>query len=142
LWGKHKAVNGWQGVLGLHYTHSDFSAEGEEAFTPSTETTNTALFVLEEKTIGNFLWQLGARLEHIKHQPDNAFFVDSQVDARFDDVSYTANSASAGFVYSLNDEQSFALITPILSAPPRQQRYSQTAFISVPLPMKWGRVLI
>lgn len=109
LWGKHKAVNGWQGVLGLHYTHSDFSAEGEEAFTPSTETTSTALFVLEEKTIGNFLWQVGARVEHIKHQPDNDFFVDSQVNANFNDVSYTANSGSVGFVYSLSDEQSLAL---------------------------------
>lgn len=109
LWGKHKALNGWEGVIGLHYTHSDFSAEGEEAFTPSTETTSTALFVLEEKTIGNFLWQLGARVEHVNHKPDNNFFVDSEVVANFDDVSYTANSASAGFVYSLGNDQSLAL---------------------------------
>lgn len=108
LWGKHKSLNGWQGVVGLHYTHADFSADGEEAFTPSTETTSTALFVLEEKTIGNFLWQLGARVEHVNHAPDNHFFIDSEVDASFDDVSYTANSASAGFVYSLGDEQSLA----------------------------------
>lgn len=109
LWGKHKAVDGWLGVIGLHYTHSDFSADGEEAFTPSTETSSTALFVLEEKTIGDFLWQLGARVEHVNHTPDNNFFVDSEVDASFDDVSYTASSASAGFVYSLGDNQSLAL---------------------------------
>lgn len=108
LWAKHAAVNGWQGVVGLHYTNSDFSAVGEEAFTPSTESISNALFVLEEKTMGNFLWQLGARLEHVSHKPDNAFFTDSKVDANFDDVSYTANSLSAGFVYQVDENQSFA----------------------------------
>jgi iron complex outermembrane receptor protein len=109
LWAKHTPVNGWTGVVGLHYTNSDFSAVGEEAFTPSTETTSSALFVLEEKTIGNFLWQLGARLEHVSHKPDNAFFNNSEVNANFDSVSYTANSLSAGFVYELADNQSFAV---------------------------------
>jgi iron complex outermembrane receptor protein len=109
LWAKHSAVGGWQGVVGLHYKNSDFSAVGEEAFTPSTESISNALFVLEEKTIGNFLWQLGARLEHVSHKPDNAFFTNSEVDANFDDVSYTANSLSAGFVYQVDENQSFAV---------------------------------
>ena len=108
LWAKHSAVDGWLGVIGLHYKSSDFSAVGEEAFTPSTESNSSALFVLEEKTVGNFLWQLGARLEHVSHKPDNTFFINSEVDANFDDVSYTANSVSAGFVYQLDDNQSFA----------------------------------
>ena len=109
LWAKHAPINGWAGVVGLHYTNSDFSAVGEEAFTPTTESISSALFVLEEKTIGNFLWQLGARLEHISHKPDNAFFTNSEVNANFDDVSYTANSISAGFVYEVDDNQSFAV---------------------------------
>jgi iron complex outermembrane receptor protein len=109
LWAKHAAVNGWQGVVGLHHTDSDFSAVGEEAFTPSTESISNALFVLEEKTMGDFLWQLGARVEHVSHEPDNAFFINSEVDANFDDVSYTANSLSAGFVYQVDDSQSFAV---------------------------------
>jgi len=109
LWAKHAPINGWAGVVGLHYNNSDFSAVGEEAFTPSTETTSSALFVLEEKTIGDFLWQLGARLEHVSHKPDNAFFNDSEVSANFDSESYTANSLSAGFVYQLADNQSFAV---------------------------------
>jgi iron complex outermembrane receptor protein len=109
LWAKHAAVNGWQGVVGLHHKNSDFSAVGEEAFTPSTESISNALFVLEEKTIGDFLWQLGARIEHVSHDPDNTFFTNSEVDADFDDVSYTANSLSAGFVYQVDDNQSFAV---------------------------------
>jgi iron complex outermembrane receptor protein len=109
LWAKHKAANGWEGVVGLHYTNSEFSAVGEEAFTPSTDSTNTALFVLEEKSIGDFLWQLGGRVEHVSHKPDNDFFINSEVDANFDDLTYTAASASAGFVYQVNDNQSLAL---------------------------------
>jgi iron complex outermembrane receptor protein len=109
LWAKHAAVNGWQGVVGLHYTSSDFSAVGEEAFTPSTESISNALFVLEEKSVGNFLWQLGARFEHVSHKPDNAFFTNSEVDANFDDVTYSANSLSAGFVYQVDANQSFAV---------------------------------
>ncbi|WP_293751146.1 TonB-dependent receptor [uncultured Paraglaciecola sp.] len=109
LWAKHKAALGWEGVVGLHYTNSEFSADGEEAFTPSTDSTNTALFVLEEKSIGDFLWQLGARVEHVSHKPDNEFFIDSEVDADFKDLTYTAASASAGFVYNVNENQSLAL---------------------------------
>lgn len=109
LWAKHKAANGWEGVVGLHYTNSEFSAIGEEAFTPSTDSTNTALFVLEEKSIGDFLWQLGGRVEHVSHKPDNDFFIDNEVDADFKDLTYTAASASAGFVYKVNDNQSLAL---------------------------------
>lgn len=109
LWAKHVAISGWLGVVGLHFKGSEFSAVGEEAFTPSTDTTSSALFVLEEKTVGDFLWQLGARLEHVSHEPDNTFFTKSDVDANFDDVSYTANSLSAGFVYQIADNQSFAV---------------------------------
>ena len=109
LWAKHKTLNGWAGVVGIHYNSSDFSAQGEEAFTPSTESTSSALFMLEEKSFGKFLWQLGGRLEHISHKPDNAFFNDSEVIANFNSVSYTANSLSAGFVYQIMDNQSFAV---------------------------------
>ncbi|MEP1449044.1 MAG: TonB-dependent receptor [Paraglaciecola sp.] len=109
LWGKHAKINGWQGVIGLHYNDSDFSAEGEEAFTPSTNTSSSAIFVLEEKESGDFLWQLGARVERVSHKPDNDFFTTSEVDANFSKLTYTASSVSAGFVYQLGNDQSLAL---------------------------------
>lgn len=120
LWAKHAPLSGWEGVVGVHYTSSDFSALGEEAFTPSTKTTSTALFVLEEKQTGAFLWQLGARFEHTKHQPDNNFFAEEEHDEQeeeheeehgeinFSDDSFNANSFSAGVVYTLNDRSSLA----------------------------------
>lgn len=109
LWGKHARIDGWQGVVGLHFNDSDFSADGEEAFTPSTNTTSNAIFVLEEKESGDFLWQLGARLERVSHKPDNSFFTNSEVDANFSDLTYNAGSLSAGFVYQLGNNQSLAL---------------------------------
>ncbi|NCP66418.1 MAG: TonB-dependent receptor [Paraglaciecola sp.] len=109
LWGKHAKINGWQGVIGLHYMDSDFSAQGDEAFTPSTNTTSAAVFVLEEKESGDFLYQLGARIEQVAHQPDNAFFNNNAVQANFDNLKYTVGSVSAGFVYQLGKQQSLAL---------------------------------
>lgn len=116
LWAKHAPLSGWEGVVGVHYTSSDFSALGEEAFTPITKTTSTALFVLEEKQTGAFLWQLGARFEHTKHQPDNNFFAEEEHEEHeeehgeinFSVDSFNANSISAGVVYTLNDRSSLA----------------------------------
>ena len=118
LWAKHAPLSGWEGVVGVHFTSSDFSALGEEAFTPSTETRSTALFVLEEKQTGAFLWQLGARFEYTKHQPDNSFFSEDEHDdddadeeheeIHFADESFNASSFSAGVVYTLNEKSSLA----------------------------------
>ncbi|MGY0577829.1 MAG: TonB-dependent receptor domain-containing protein, partial [Paraglaciecola chathamensis] len=121
LWAKHAPLSGWEGVVGVHFTSSDFSALGEEAFTPSTETRSTALFVLEEKQTGAFLWQLGARFEYTKHQPDNSFFSEEEHDdddadeeheeheeIHFADESFNASSFSAGVVYTLNEKSSLA----------------------------------
>src|SRR5690606_1406260 len=35
---EHKPVHGWRGVLGIQNAYSDFSAEGEEAFLPRSDT--------------------------------------------------------------------------------------------------------
>ena len=61
----HHEVNGWRGGLSVHYKNSDFSAQGEEAFTPPSETEMFALAVMEEKHFGDVLVQLGARVERV-----------------------------------------------------------------------------
>ncbi|KXI29480.1 ligand-gated channel [Paraglaciecola hydrolytica] len=122
LWAEHKPLSGWKGVVGLHYNNIEFAAEGDEAFTPSTDSKSLALFVLEEKKVGNLLWQLGMRVENISHLPDNSFFATLEHedeehedddhaeghDIDFEQQNYTAFSASAGVVWTLNDNQSFA----------------------------------
>jgi iron complex outermembrane receptor protein len=60
---EHDAVAGWHGVFGLHYSNSDFLAQGEEAFTPPSETDSIALFVVEEKKVGDVTIQLGGRID-------------------------------------------------------------------------------
>jgi len=75
----HQPLNGllndWRGAISLHYKHSDFSAVGEEAFTPPSETETIALGLMEEKHIGSVLLQLGARVEQVNITADN-FAVD------------------------------------------------------------------
>ncbi|MCV2886431.1 TonB-dependent receptor [Aestuariibacter sp. AA17] len=114
LWAKHEPIMGWHGVVGVTMTQSDFSAQGEEAFTPPSDTDVLALFVLEEKRTGNFLWQLGARIEDETIKPEDiehAHETEEEHDAHelnIDEQSFTAFSLSAGVVYSLADNQTVA----------------------------------
>ncbi|MFA3791948.1 TonB-dependent receptor [Aliiglaciecola sp. SL4] len=116
LWGKHRSINGWEGVIGFNYTNSDFSALGEEAFTPASESDSFALFVLEEKHVDDLLFQMGFRYEKSDISVDNSFFEsfadeheeehgedDHDEEIFFDDESYSALSLSAGVVWSIQD---------------------------------------
>ena len=62
----HNEVAGFSGALSLHYKSSDFTAIGEEAFTPPSKSDAWAVSWLEEKHFDNIMLQFGARLEHIK----------------------------------------------------------------------------
>ncbi|WP_158769647.1 TonB-dependent receptor [Paraglaciecola sp. L1A13] len=110
LWAEHEVVAGWKGVMGLHYNYLDFSALGEEAFTPPTKTNTTAVFLMEEHEMGALLWQLGARAENLKHKVNNDFYADLEQlsNLSFDNKDYTAVSGSAGVVWNLDDHHSLA----------------------------------
>ena len=56
-------MNGWHGVFGLQFNHSDYNAMGEEAFTPANTTSSYALYLIEQKKVGNVTFELGGRLE-------------------------------------------------------------------------------
>lgn len=56
----------WRGGLSVHYKKSDFTAVGEEAFTPPSTTTAIALAWIEERHFGDWLVQLGARIEQVE----------------------------------------------------------------------------
>lgn len=58
-------IAGWRGGLSLHYKKSDFSADGEEAFAPPSQTESFAIALMQEQHFGDFLVQLGARTEYI-----------------------------------------------------------------------------
>jgi iron complex outermembrane receptor protein len=66
---EHKFAN-WHGMVGYHYSDSDYDAIGEEAFTPASITTTHALYLLEEREIGEVTVELGARIEDYNIQSD------------------------------------------------------------------------
>ncbi|GAA0858551.1 TonB-dependent receptor [Aliiglaciecola litoralis] len=105
FWAKHAPQQGWEGVLGFNYLASDFSALGDEAFTPASESRSFAVFALEEKPFGAFLWQLGARVEKTQITVDNDFFVTTEQanSFEFDQQSFTGVSLSAGSVWTVSD---------------------------------------
>jgi iron complex outermembrane receptor protein len=62
----HQPIMGWRGGLSLHYKDSDFEAIGEEAFTPPSNTQSIGLGLIEEQHFGDWLIQLGARVERVE----------------------------------------------------------------------------
>lgn len=61
----HSEYDGWHGGVSFHYKNSKVAAQGEEAFTPPSESQTFAVAVMEEKHFGNLLVQLGGRIEHV-----------------------------------------------------------------------------
>jgi iron complex outermembrane receptor protein len=59
----HAPIASLRGVVGAQYSNSDFSALGEEAFLPESDTRNTAVFVLETLELGPVRLELAARQE-------------------------------------------------------------------------------
>jgi iron complex outermembrane recepter protein len=55
-----------RGAVGAQFESLDFSALGEEAFVPNTDTRNTALFVLQEWKGRSFTLSAGARAERVR----------------------------------------------------------------------------
>ena len=88
----HEPVWGWNGVVGVQYYDRDFSAVGEEAFVPPSETERIGLFLLEEQEFGDVLVELGVRIDDV--DTDSVTGVSR---------SFSPFSASAGMVWHLSD---------------------------------------
>lgn len=88
------------GVFGLQAESTDFSALGEEAFVPSTSSRHTALFTLEEYSIGDLKLSLGGRLSHAQIDSEG----DGPGQSQFgppQSRSFTPFSAALGGIYKL-----------------------------------------
>lgn len=57
-----------KGAVGVQYRFRDFSAIGEEAFVPPTETTQFGLFALKDYETGPIRFELGGRYESTNHE--------------------------------------------------------------------------
>lgn len=104
---RHQPIGPVEGIVGAQVTRSEFSALGEEAFVPQTDTDAGALFILEElQATDRLKLSLGGRVEHTSVNPDSAG------NARFANAnsssSFTAGSVSSGAVYTLTPIWSLA----------------------------------
>jgi iron complex outermembrane receptor protein len=97
---RHQPIGPVNGVIGAQVTRSEFSALGEEAFVPQTDTDAGALFILEElQATDRLKLSLGGRLEHTTVDPDakgNERFAAADRSS-----SFTAGSLSSSAVYTL-----------------------------------------
>ena len=60
--------NGWEAAYGVQLRNRDFSAIGEEAFVPPTETTQIAIYTFQEKEFDNFKLEGAARYENTEQE--------------------------------------------------------------------------
>ena len=95
----HQPMVGFNGVLGFNFKHDDFAAFGDEAFIPSNETLNWALFIVERAEFDWGSWEFGFRYENQEIDPGETVF-------RKGDES-TLN-VSTGLVYNPADEWAVA----------------------------------
>lgn len=64
----HGSWQGIHGVLGLHWQERKFSALGEEAFVPRSETNAKGLFLVQDFHLGDWGYEWGMRYEHQQSQ--------------------------------------------------------------------------
>lgn len=70
----HQALlsNSVQGAIGLQFSDKDFSAVGDEAFIPASQSNSYGVFIIEEWQQGNWSLEAGLRLERQSIDPDGA----------------------------------------------------------------------
>ncbi|WP_439652060.1 TonB-dependent receptor domain-containing protein [Paracandidimonas lactea] len=95
----HYPIGGWQGVVGLQGARSRFSALGEERFMPEAVTRSAGIFALEEYRLGDWRFELGARHEWQRIDPESA-----QASSRL-----RGNSMSAAAVWHFVPQYALAL---------------------------------
>ncbi|QYX50806.1 TonB-dependent receptor [Pseudomonas sp. S07E 245] len=104
---RHQPLGPVEGVIGAQVSRNQFSALGEEAFVPYTDTDSLALFLLEQWQASERLnLSFGARLEHTRVDPDakgNEDFAAADSTSTFNAVSL-----SSGAVYQLDPIWSLA----------------------------------
>ena len=111
----HKPVAGLRGLFGIQHSDSEFSALGEEAFLPESETRNTALFLMESLQAGPVRLELAARQEWQT--------IETTLDRK---VSHRPFSISGAAVWDMGGDYSLALsLARSQRAPNVQELYAR-----------------
>lgn len=97
----HSPILGLNGVFGFQFDNSNFEAIGAEAFVPSVNTQNKAVYIYEELPINQHKVTFGARAGHTTvDSKDNATFGAGQ------NNSFNPNSFALGGLYRIDDHWS------------------------------------
>ncbi|WP_232471022.1 TonB-dependent receptor [Caballeronia hypogeia] len=97
---RHRKIGPLDGAIGVQLSQNTFSALGEEALVPTSQTTNAALFGLEEWSVTDALkLSLGARYEHVRIDPASG---GNEKFANSPQRDFNAGSVSAGALFRLN----------------------------------------
>ena len=103
----HAKIGKLQGVVGMQFQNTTFSALGDEAFVPKNTTISQGIYVFEELPLTGLMEALklnvGGRIDRVN--------IDSAGGGNFgapNSKSYTPNSYALGGVYTLNENWSLA----------------------------------
>ena len=88
-----------EGVFGLHFSHRNFSALGEEAFMPRTDIDSLALFTVHSLDVDTTTFEFGLRAERRSL---------AQIDGSCDDSS-TSFSGSASSIWRFREDMNLLL---------------------------------
>ncbi|MDP3087540.1 MAG: TonB-dependent receptor [Methylotenera sp.] len=113
----HAKVGNISGVFGYQFSNTNFEALGNEAFVPSVNTQNQALYLYEELGINEHKITFGGRLGH--SQVDSKDSANPNFGAGQNN-SFNPNSFALGGLYKLNDNWS---VTSNLSHTERAPSY-------------------
>ena len=79
----HEAIFGFDGAFGIQLSQREFSAIGEEAFVPPTETDSSGIFWVGERDLDTWKLEVGARFDSV----DNTSLTSASLDRDFSTVS-------------------------------------------------------
>ena len=114
----HLPKAGFHGVIGLQWRSDEFSALGEEAYVPKTDSKEFGVFLIEDYHLDAITLEFGARADWVNRDPDTA-----AVDSR----NYSNLSFSASALWDIDSQWNIGLALSYSErAPATQELYSNT----------------
>ena len=110
----HRQVGKLQGVWGLQLSNTEFSALGEEAFIPKTDSTGFSVFAIERIDAERMSWEFGYRYGYNETDPGENC-----------DRDESTHSLSASMLYDINSDSNIMIgLSSSERAPTLEERYS------------------
>ncbi|MEH6583251.1 MAG: TonB-dependent receptor [Halioglobus sp.] len=115
----HEPLGPLHGVFGLQAKNGEFSALGEEAFVPETDSLGLGLFLLEDLHWDRWTYEAGFRLDHDERSPLNH---------GVEDRDFLGFSVSGSIQWELNSEWMLGMaLSRAERAPATEELYSNVA---------------